>query len=537
MTEITPGSHGRGDAPPPGAPGASPNTGPVRESTADLPTGAPTGAARATDEAPAEVVGARRPLDLGQDIDLPAGTAAATVGVATLEGMARTSQAVTPAFDDHHPPDPALIGDCVHCGFCLPTCPTYVLWGEEMDSPRGRIYLMKEAHEGEPLDDSMVRHFDQCLGCMACVTACPSGVQYDKLIEATRPQIERRYQRPAGDKLYRDLIYNLFPYPRRLRALRGPLRAYQASRLGSLLIRSGLMGRLPKPLQAMESLAPKLGKVERIPERTPAVGERRAVVGVLAGCVQGTFFPDVNAATVRILAAEGCDVILPRSQGCCGALPGHGGREEQALDFAKRTIETFERAGVDAVVVNAAGCGSNIKEYGHQLRDEPEWAARAEALSAKARDISEFLDELGPVAQRHPLPVAIAYQDACHLAHAQGIREQPRRLLRGIPGVEIRELTEAELCCGSAGTYNMLQPEPARELGERKAAAVRATGADLMVTANPGCWMQVATTLARTGERMPVAHTVQVLDASIRGVPVEQLLDAALEGPGTAIPR
>src|SRR3712207_3327486 len=240
MTEITPGSHGRGDSPPPGSPGASPNVGPVRGSVADLPAGAPTGAVRAADEAPSAVVGARRPLDIGQDIDLPAGTGAATVGTSTLLGLPGSRQAVQPAFDEHHPPDPALIGDCVHCGFCLPTCPTYVLWGEEMDSPRGRIYLMKEALEGEPLDDSMVRHFDQCLGCMACVTACPSGVQYDKLIEATRPQIERRYQRSRAEKFYRDLIYNLFPYPKRLRALRGPLRAYQASRLGSLLTRTGL---------------------------------------------------------------------------------------------------------------------------------------------------------------------------------------------------------------------------------------------------------------------------------------------------------
>ncbi|MCV2490100.1 glycolate oxidase subunit GlcF [Geodermatophilus sp. YIM 151500] len=537
MTEITPGSHGRGDSPPAGSPGASANVNPVRQSAADLPDGASTGTVRAADEAPAEVVGARRALDVGQDLDLPAGTGAATVGARDALGLARTGQAVLPAFDEHHPPDAALIGDCVHCGFCLPTCPTYVLWGEEMDSPRGRIYLMKEGLEGEPLDDSMARHIDQCLGCMACVTACPSGVQYDKLIEATRAQVERRHERPRTEKLYRDLIYALFPYPRRLKALRGPLMAYQASRLGNLLARTGLMSRLPAPLQAMESLAPKLGRAERIPEFTPAVGTRRRTVGVLAGCVQGTFFPDVNAATVRVLAAEGCDVVLPRRQTCCGALPGHGGREEQALDFAKRTIETFERADVDTVVVNAAGCGSNIKEYGHQLRDEPEWAARAEALAARARDISEFIVEIGPVAARHPLPMTVAYQDACHLAHAQGIRQQPRTLLRGIPGVQIKELTEAELCCGSAGTYNMLQPEPARELGERKARAVRATGAELMVTANPGCWMQVATTLARMGERMPVAHTVQVLDASIRGVPVEQLLDAALNGPGTALPR
>ncbi|MDP9434120.1 MAG: heterodisulfide reductase-related iron-sulfur binding cluster [Actinomycetota bacterium] len=535
MTEIHPGSGPAGDSPPVGAPGASRGTEPVRSSATDLADGSPTGTPRAAEQGTAEAVGARRPLDLMQGLELPPSTAAATVGTTVPLGLPGVGAPLQPAFDDHHPPDAALIGDCVHCGFCLPSCPTYVLWGEEMDSPRGRVYLMKEGLEGEPLDASMVRHLDQCLGCLACVTACPSGVQYDKLIESTRAQLERRYPRPRVEKLYRDLIYNLFPYPRRLKAVRGPLRAYQASRLGSLLARMGLLDRLPAPLQAMESLAPKLGKVEKVPERTPAVGARRGVVGMLAGCVQGTFFPDVNAATVRVLAAEGFDVIAPARQTCCGALPAHGGREEQALDFAKQVITAFERAGVDAVVVNAAGCGSNMKEYGYQLRDEPEWAARAEALATKVKDITELLDEVGSVAERHPLPVTAAYQDACHLAHGQGIRQQPRRLLGAIPGVQLKELTEAEICCGSAGTYNMLHPEPARELGERKARAVLATGADLMVTANPGCWMQVATSLARLGHRMPVAHTVQVLDASIRGVPVEQLLDQALNGPGTVV--
>jgi len=457
--------------------------------------------------------------------------AQATVGL----GRPDTGQALVPAFDEHHPPDAALVGDCVHCGFCLPTCPTYVLWGEEMDSPRGRIDIMKSGLEGAPLEPSAIRHLDQCLGCMACVTACPSGVQYDKLIEATRAQVERRSARPRTEKALRETIYRLFPYPKRLKALRGPLRAYQASGLGRVLARSGLLARLPQPLQAMESLAPRLGKVEKLAERTPATGTKRRTVGLLTGCVQGTFFPDVNAATVRVLAAEGCEVVVPKRQGCCGALSAHGGREDEALGFAKRIIEVFEAAGVETVVVNAAGCGSNLKEYGHQLRDEPDWAGRAEALAAKARDVTELLDELGPRAPRSPLRVSIVYQDACHLAHAQGIRDQPRQLLRGIPGVELRELTEAEICCGSAGTYNLLHPEPARELAERKATAVLATGAQLMVTANPGCWMQVATTLARMGERMPVAHTVQVLDASIRGVPVERLLADALDGPGTPV--
>jgi glycolate oxidase iron-sulfur subunit len=506
---------------------------PVEASLADLPAGTPTGAVRAAEQAAAEAVGARRPLDLGQGGPVAASAGDATVG--TRGPVALALPGLTPAFDAHHPPDAALVGDCVHCGFCLPTCPTYVLWGEEMDSPRGRIDLMRQGLEGDPLDGDAIRHLDQCLGCMACVTACPSGVRYDLLIEATRAQVERRHERPRAQKVLRGAVYRLFPYPRRLRALRGPLRAYQASGLGTVLARSGLLARLPGPLQAMESLAPRLGGVERLPARTAAAGTRRATVGLLTGCVQGTFFPDVNAATVRVLAAEGCDVVVPPRQSCCGALSAHGGREEQALAFAKQVIATFEAAGVDRVVVNAAGCGSNLKEYGHQLRDEPAWAARAEALAAKVRDVTELLDELGPVAPRHPLPVAVAYQDACHLAHAQGVRDQPRRLLRGIPGLELRELVEAEICCGSAGVYNLLHHEPARELGERKARAVLGTGAGLMVTANPGCWMQVATTLARMGERLPVAHTVQVLDASLRGVPVEQLLAAALEGPGTPV--
>ncbi|WP_328465535.1 (Fe-S)-binding protein [Streptomyces sp. NBC_00448] len=441
------------------------------------------------------------------------------------------------AFDGCNPPDAALAGDCVHCGFCLPTCPTYVLWGEEMDSPRGRIDLIKGGLEGDLLDATAVRHLDQCLGCMACMTACPSGVQYDKLIEATRGQLERRTTRPRRERLIRALVYGLFPYPRRLRALRGPLRAYQSSGLRGLLARVGLLRRLPAVLRAMEALAPKLGPSPALPERSPATGTRRRTVGLLTGCVQGTFFPDVNAATVRVLSAEGCDVVAPRRQGCCGALSAHAGRLPEAVRFARHVIETFEAADVDAVVVNAAGCGSQLKEYGHLLRDEGgDWPARAEALAARVRDITELLDEIGPLAPRHPLPLTVAYQDACHLAHAQSVRDQPRRLLRGVPGVQLRELPEPEICCGSAGTYNLLHPEPARELGERKARAVLSTGARLMVTANPGCWMQVAGTLAGMGERMPVAHTVQVLDAAIRGIPAERLLADALDGPGTPLP-
>jgi len=428
-----------------------------------------------------------------------------------------------PAFDEHHPPSAALIGDCVHCGFCLPTCPTYVLWGEEMDSPRGRIHLMKQGVEGEPLTDSMVGHFDACLGCMACVTACPSGVQYDRLIETTRAQVERRHERTRRDRALRGAIFALFPYPKRLRALRGPLRVWQRIGGDRLLRRTGVLERFSPRLAAMERLAPRLDKADRLPERLAAVGARRAVVGMLTGCVQREFFPAVNAATARVLAAEGCDVVLPASQGCCGALSVHNGREPEALRFARALIDSFADADVEWIVVNAAGCGSSMKEYAELLRDDPAYADRAAAFAAKVRDVSEILVELGPVALRHPLPVTAAYHDACHLAHAQGVRAQPRELLRGVPGLELREIADPEICCGSAGIYNVLFPEPARELGDRKAANVLATGADLLVTANPGCLMQVAASVERAGGSIVLAHTVEVLDASIRGLPVSAL--------------
>jgi glycolate oxidase iron-sulfur subunit len=431
-----------------------------------------------------------------------------------------TADALFSAFDDHRPPRLDLINDCVHCGFCLPTCPTYVLWGEEADSPRGRIYLMETGLAGEPMTDSMVQHFDRCLGCMACVTACPSGVRYDRLIEDTRAQVERRHPRTRAERLLRGAIFRLFPYPRRLRLLRGPLRAYQASGVRRLL--GPLLARTPT-LATLESLAPRLRRPERLPERVPAVGPRRAVVGMLTGCVQRAFFPDVNAATARVLAAEGCDVVLPRAQGCCGALSVHTGREAEAQRFARSLIDAFEDAGVDYLVVNAAGCGSSLKEYGDLLRDDPSYAERAAALAAKVRDVSEVLVELGPVAPRHPLPLSVAYHDACHLAHAQGVRAQPRRLLADIPGLSLREIASAEICCGSAGVWNVLNPEPARELGDRKARDVLATGADLLVTANPGCLMQVAAAVHRAGGVIGLAHTVQVLDASIRGLPAQSL--------------
>ncbi|GAA1251186.1 (Fe-S)-binding protein [Oryzihumus leptocrescens] len=453
------------------------------------------------------------------------GQVSSTAGTPGTDGPLRVDplQPGGPAFDDHNPPSAELVADCVHCGFCLPSCPTYVLWGEEMDSPRGRIYLMGEGLQGEPLTPSMVGHFDACLGCMACVTACPSGVQYDKLIEATRAQVERRFERPARDRALRRAIFAVFPRPRRLHLLRGPLRLYQASGLSRWLRRTGVLQRLSPTLAAMESLAPPLGPAERVPAHTPALGRRRGTVGLLLGCVQRELFPGVNAATARVLAAEGFEVVAPASQGCCGALSAHAGREAEAQRFARSLIDSFERSGVEHVVVNAARCGSTMKEYADLLADDRRYAGRARAFVARVRDVSEILAEAGTVAPRHPLPVAVAYHDACHLAHAQGVRAQPRELLRAIPGLELREVPEGELCCGSAGIWNLLNPVPARELGDRKAANVRGTGAELLVTANPGCLMQVASAFERRGHRMALAHTVEVLDASIRGLGVDHL--------------
>jgi glycolate oxidase iron-sulfur subunit len=428
------------------------------------------------------------------------------------------------AFDLHHPPSKQIIETCVHCGFCLPVCPTYVLWNEEMDSPRGRIYLIKMASEGKAtINPEWVGHFDTCLGCMACMTACPSGVDYGKLIEATRAQIERQPVRSRSEKLYRRVIFGVFTNPGRLRSMRWPLLVYQKSGVQALLRASGLFNLLPKRLRAMEALLPQMASHERVPTTTLAEGTQRQRVGLLLGCVQREFLPHVNAATARVLAAEGCEVIAPPDQPCCGALLVHAGEESAALVLARRTIDAFERAGVDTIVTNAAGCGSNVKEYGHLLRDDSQYAARARAFAAKCKDITELLAELEPRAQRHPLPLRLAYHDACHLQHAQSVRAQPRALLAQIPGLELVEISEAAVRCGSAGIYNLVQPDAANALGDRKAQLIAPLQPDVVATGNPGCLLQLRAALRKTGSKARVVHTIQILDASLRGVLMEDL--------------
>lgn len=428
------------------------------------------------------------------------------------------------SFDADQPPSQALVDDCVHCGFCLPTCPTFVLWGEEMDSPRGRIYLMRAALDGAPINDAMVRHVDNCLGCMACLTACPSSVHYDELISATKGQIERRYRRPFTERLKRSIVFALFPYPKRLRVVRSFLRVYQRSGIERAVRSLGLMRLAPPFLRTMESIAPPITASSPIATITHASGTRRGSVGLLTGCVQGSFFPQVNEATVRVLTAEGFDVVAPREQGCCGALSAHSGRLHEAQRFARQLIDVFEDAGVETVIVNSAGCGSSMKEYGHLLAGDRVYQERADRFASKTMDVAEFLANIDSVALRHELGIEVAYHDACHLGHAQRVREQPRSVLSAIPGLMINEIAESEICCGSAGVYNIFQSEAAQTLGIRKANNVSATNASMLVAANPGCTMQIAAYLKQNGHEIPVAHTIQIVDASIRAVSVDQLI-------------
>jgi len=395
---------------------------------------------------------------------------------------------------------------CVHCGFCLPACPTYQVLGEEMDSPRGRIFLMKEVLEGNLELEEAQPYIDKCLGCLGCVSACPSGVPYGELITAYRGYSEPKRHRSPFQKLFRLGLQETLPYPKRFRA---------AARLGQ--VGRVLQPLLPPLLQAPLELLPNpLPPSEPLPEIVPAEGKQRARVAFLAGCAQQVLQPGFNRASLRVLARNGVEVVIPREQVCCGALAMHTGERVRALRLGRANLRAFQ-GEFDAILTNAAGCGSGLKEYPLLFHGEPE-QTQAEALAAKVKDIAVFLVELGlrevpPLAE----PVRAAYHDACHLAHAQGVRAEPRQLLRSIPGVELVEIPEGELCCGSAGTYNLEQPQMAATLGERKARHILATGAELVVTGNIGCFTQIETHLRRLGREIPVLHTIELLERAYFG--------------------
>ncbi len=435
-----------------------------------------------------------------------------------------------PSFDEKNPPNGELIDACVHCGFCLSTCPSYRVIGKEMDSPRGRIYLMDAINEGNaPLNKTTSQHFDTCLGCLACVTTCPSGVKYDKLISATRPQVERNIPRSLPDKIIRNLIFNLFPYPHKLRPLLIPLLAYQKLGFQKFIRATGLMKKISPRLAAMESILPEITAdsfQDNYPTVIPAQGEKRYRVGLILGCVQRIFFSPVNQATIQVLTANGCEVVIPKSQGCCAALPEHQGQTEQAHTLAKQMIDSFANTGVDAVIINAAGCGHTLKEYGHILQDDAEYSEKAKEFSSNVKDVQEFLANVGLTAKLSPLidekELTIVYQDACHLLHGQKISLEPRKLLQQIPGIKLREPIDASLCCGSAGVYNMLQPEIAEELGEQKVENLLNTGAELIASANPGCSLQIKKHLELQGKKMTLMHPIELLDYSIRGVKLQR---------------
>jgi glycolate oxidase iron-sulfur subunit len=391
---------------------------------------------------------------------------------------------------------------------------------------------MDAINEGEiALNTATVEHFDSCLGCLACVTTCPSGVQYDKLISATRPQVERNYPRNLGDRIYRKLIFSFFPYPQRLRWMLVPLFLYQLLGIQKLVRATGILKYISPRLAAMESILPKITLKsfrDDLPTVIPAQGEKRYRVGVILGCVQRLFFSPINEATVRVLTANGCEVVIPKSQGCCAALPHHQGQEEQAKALARQMIDAFVDTGVDAVIINAAGCGHTLKEYGHLLQDDPEYREKAQAFAANVKDAQEFLATVGLSAKLSSLtqkPLNLVYQDACHLLHGQKISIQPRQLLRQIPGVQLREPIDAALCCGSAGVYNMLQPDVADELGKQKVENLLNTGANLIASANPGCTLQISKHLKLQQKKISVMHPMELLDLAIRGIKLSAIAD------------
>src|SRR5580658_6693863 len=390
-------------------------------------------------------------------------------------------------------PQYADYANCVHCGLCLNHCPTYRLWGQEADSPRGRIRQMQLVDEGLlELGKTFVTHIDRCLDCRACETACPSGVEYGKLIEATRAQIEQHYIRPVVSRIAREFVYRrLLPYPKRIAAAARLLRIYQRSGLAAIARGTGILGLLG--LRDRERLLPTIDSKffsSELGKTFPAKSERRARVAFFAGCVAQVTFSELNRATIRVLQANGCEVVVPAGQVCCGALPAHAGVRDVARNLGRLNFAAFPAKDFDAIITNAAGCGSTLKEYTHLFPGTDSAHGQAAQFSSKMRDVSEFLAELGLVAPLRPIPLRVTYQDSCHLAHGQKVREAPRILIRAVPGVELVEMPLADQCCGSAGVYNVTETEASLELLAKKMECVRETNAQTIVTANPGCILQ-----------------------------------------------
>ena len=399
---------------------------------------------------------------------------------------------------------------CVHCGLCLSSCPTYLETGNENDSPRGRIYLMRAIQSGRaPLSDDAVRHIDLCLGCRACEVACPSGVQYGELLEGTREHIEKNYRRSVRQTfLRRFAIEKIFPFPARMKLALAPVRLIRAL---------GLERWLPKFAREALALVPHGARAGSWPEFSPARREASGAagtaaplrVGFISGCVMNVLFGETNEASVQLLNAAGCDVVTPRAQGCCGALYAHGGNLDEARACARRNIAAFEQQDLDAIIINAAGCGSTLKEYGHLLADDLEWAARGKAFSAKVQDLTEVLE---PSKVQGPTSKVVTYHDACHLCHAQRITKQPRELIKAVVGKNFVELPESEVCCGSAGSYNLTEPEMAERLQRRKIENILQSGAQVVVTTNPGCLMQIRAGLKKAGaEHITALHIADFL--------------------------
>lgn len=413
--------------------------------------------------------------------------------------------------------------DCVHCGLCTASCPTYVETGNENDGPRGRIYLMRSVTDGRlELNREVRRHLELCLDCRACETACPSGVQYGKLIEPFRVAMEQSSEEQSrgatktSDWFHRWILFGLFPWPERMRLALIPARIAQTLWLDRLIVATGLWRLLPRRLGRLVTLLPPLAKSPPpLPEFLPAKGRRRARVALFTGCVSDVLFRATNWATARVLQENGCDVMVPQTQACCGAIHFHAGSSEPARELADQNISAFKAEEVDAIILNVAGCGSMLKDYGHHWHDENQ--SRRSVFASKVRDVSEFLAELGLVPPAGEIQLTATYHDACHLVHAQKVREQPRKILSQIPGLTLVDLPESELCCGAAGTYNLTEPEMADRLARRKLANIRRTGARVVITSNVGCLMQILREARMQGESLKVIHPMELLDASYRG--------------------